>query len=498
MMPLHRRYIAGNTTVSSHLKDDQDSEKMNINSVTIDSPLNYRCSSIVLIGLVTLEIMAQVLALRKANISSTSHLITVTIFTFVLTLPVLLLLAVGLGMSRDSKKDLPHQRYIPLVVASTIFASQLPIYLSYGMASAGIVIFGLSSRPIKENTSTRSTNEVDVKLKESQSNKRGVSGQLKAVFAVFVVIGVLLTENFFIWVVSATYKPSQDIRTLSTPLQDNGQIILRYIFDHLLNLDKQDVVTLRNAMNVEAILVSGLGASLVAIEVQGSSMQRNLYPMVMRGALTLAAARSIRTMSFLLTVVPSQNPMCYFSHFPMPPDDWYSWLKVGLIPQVDGGCNDLIISGHATVTSTIACVVTSVVRKPLFTGAIWIFITMDYFVEIYEGFHYSVDMFLGAIIVNFLWSVLSPLEDPEKEDLTVTQRKFHSLRDSTYSDVFGYALPALGSWVQLVGIIPHSYGNYTCVFYTIVVIFQICKFGFQQYSQHSLFCLLFIALGLFL
>merc|ERR1711935_1286006 len=179
------------------------------------------------------------------------------------------------------------------------------------------------------------------------------------------------------------------------------------------------------------------------------------WSMVMRGALTLAAARSIRTMSFLLTVVPSQNKMCYFSHFPSPPEDWYSWLKVGLIPQVDGGCNDLIISGHATVTSTLACVVTSVVGKPLFTAAIWMFLTMDYFVEIYEGFHYSVDMFLGAMVVNFLWCVLSPLEDAGKGDQAVTPRQFYNLQDSTFSDVVGYIIPALWCWVQLVGIIPH-------------------------------------------
>jgi len=498
-MPLHRRHVAGNTKVSSNLEDDhQESEKMNADRVATFSPTNSCRSSIILVGLVTLEIMAQILVLRKVNISSASYLMTVTISTFVSTLPMLLTLAAGLGMSGNSKKDLPHQRYIPLAVASTIFASQLPIYLSYGMASAGIAIFGLSSRPIEKDNAKRSTEGVERKLNESQLKERGFSGQLKAVFAVFVLVGVLLAENFFIWVVSATYEPSQNITTLPSPLQDNGQIMLRYIFHDLLNLNKRDVVALRNMINVEAILVSGLGLSLIATEVQGASMKRNLWSMAMRGVLTLAAARSIRTISFLITVVPSQSPMCYFSHFPTPPGDWYSWLKVGLIPQVDGGCNDLIISGHATVTSTLACVVTSVVGKPLFTAAIWMFLTMDYFVEIYEGFHYSVDMFLGAMVVNFLWCVLSPLEDAGKGDHALTPKQFHNLQDSTLSDVVGYILPALWCWVQLVGIIPHSYGNYSCVFYTITVIYQISRFGFQQYSQHCLFCLLFMALGLFL
>jgi hypothetical protein len=108
-------------------------------------------------------------------------------------------------------------------------------------------------------------------------------------------------------------------------------------------------------------------------------------------------------------------------------------------------------------------------------------------------------MLLGAMIVNFLWSVLSSLEDAGKDDqAVVAQRKFHNLQESTSSDIVGYALPALWAWIQLVGIIPHSYGNYSCVFYTVMVIFQISRYGFQQYSQHCLFCLLFISLGLYL
>lgn len=502
MMPLHRRHVAGTTEDSSPSEyDHRESEKTNSDNVvgSSTSPTNSRRFSLVLMILVAIEVVAQVIVAFKSNIRSTSHLTTVAISTFVSTLPMLLTLAVGLGISGNSTKDLPHQRYIPLAVAATIFGSQLPIYLSYGMASAGIVIFGLSSRPIEEDnaTATRSSNEQS-KGKQSQPKEKGLSGQLKAVFSVFLVVAVLLTENFFIWVVSATYKPSQDMRTLPSPLQDNGQITLRHIFHNLLYLSKPDVVTLRNMINVEAILVSGLGLSLVAIELQGASMKRNLWSMAMRGVLTLAAARSIRTISFLITVVPSQNPRCYFSHFPMPPDDWYSWLKVGLIPQVDGGCNDLIISGHATVTSTIACVVTSIVGKPLFTTAIWMFVTLDYFVEIYEGFHYSVDMFLGALLVNFIWSVLSPLEDAGEGNQAIAQRKFHRLQDATWSDVVRYMLPALGAWIQLVGIIPHAYGNYSNVLYVIIVGYQISRFGFQHYSQHFLFCLLFMTLGLFL
>mmetsp|Transcript_6967 Transcript_6967/g.14823 ORF Transcript_6967/g.14823 Transcript_6967/m.14823 type:complete len:513 (-) Transcript_6967:2705-4243(-) len=512
MMPLHRRHVAGTSkddpspSPSSSSPSDNDiregSGKTKDDFLTTGN-LPEPSRSVVFLGLVALEVAAQLATIGAARIQSAGHLISVSLSTFVATLPMLLTLAVGLGFSGNSAKDLPHQRYIPLTVAMTIFASQLPIFISYAMAASGIVLFGLSCRPLEEDNATKksdSNSNVEAETKgknQSQPKKKEMSGQLKAVFSVFLVIAVLLTENFFIWVVSATYKPSQNIATLPDPLQDNGQISLLYLFHDLLKITKREVVKVRNIINVEAILVSGLALSLVAIELQGASMQRNLWSMAMRGVLTLAAARSIRTFSFLITVVPSQNPRCYFSHFPMPPNDWISWLKVGLIPQIDGGCNDLIISGHATVTSTIACVITSIVGKPLFTTAIWISVTLDYFVEIYEGFHYSVDMFLGAMLVNFLWSVLSPIEDIKHGDPPMEQRHFLPLHDATSSDVLRYSIPAIGLWAQLV-IIPHAYGLYSCVLYTVVVVYQISRFGFQQYSQHCLFCLLFMTLGLFL
>jgi PAP2 superfamily C-terminal len=245
-------------------------------------------------------------------------------------------------------------------------------------------------------------------------------------------------------------------------------------------------------------LVAGLGLSLVAIELQGASMKRNLWSMAMRAVLTLAAARFIRTISFLITVLPSQSPRCYFGHFPYPPPtEWSEWILEGMKPQVNGGCNDLIISGHATVTSTLACLVVSIVNKPLFSVALWMFVAMDYMVEVYEGFHYSVDMWLGAIMVNFIWRTLSPIEDSHAAENATTKR-FLPLQDATVSDVMRYAFPALVTYVQVVQIIPQHMGNYTIVVYLAGVIFQLIRDGFQQYTQHCLFCLLYMALGVYL
>jgi hypothetical protein len=524
MMPLHRRHIAGT-------KDEDDGEGgltstatatatgQNKSSIGMLSTKNNnmnknknnnnnnktRYRSVVLSSLLILQIILVIMAIQKTRkITSTTHLISLIVATITVSLPVILSLGVGLGVLNTTPQDLLHQRYIPLTVAATIIGNQFPVYISSAMAAIGITIFGLASRPVILDDNNNSMKKG--RKYNTQSPYSALSGPLKTVLAVLLMIGVLLTENYFVWIVSATYKPSQNpnFDQLPTPLQDNGQITMRYLLNTILGLSKRDIIVLRNMISVEWILVSGLGLSLVAVELQGQQMQRNLWSMALRGVLTLAAARFIRTISFLITVLPSQSPKCYFGHFPFPPPtEWIPWLLEGLKPQVNGGCNDLIISGHATVTSTLACIVTSIVGKPLFTTSLWMFVAMDYMVEVYEGFHYSVDMWLGAVIVNFIWTTLAPLEhednsDKQEGDDDAKTRKFYSLQDATTSDVIRYFLPALGTYIQVVGIIPQNLGNYTIISYVIVVIFQLYRYGFQQYTQHFLFCLLYMALGVYL
>ena len=116
IMPLHRRHVAvGNTnSPSSPLEDDVPSDMGKPDRVT--PAVGKRRFSRVLVGLMVLEIIAQVWALSKAKSNkSTSYIVAVTISTFVSTLPMLMTIAVGLGVT--SKQDLPHQRYIPLTVA---------------------------------------------------------------------------------------------------------------------------------------------------------------------------------------------------------------------------------------------------------------------------------------------------------------------------------------------------------------------------------------------
>ncbi|KAG7341594.1 PAP2 superfamily protein [Nitzschia inconspicua] len=508
-MPLHRRHVVAAATndegTTAFAPDDQRRETIPLHppvgAPSIKSHTSKSYQSLTLLILILLQAVLLMVAVSKApNIRSTYQLIAIWTAGFFTSLPIFLSLAVGLGVFENStskQKLLPHQQYIPLMVVATIVGNQLPVYLSSAMAVVGITIFGLASRPHPQNKASPTTTAT----RQQQQQQFDMSGPLPTVFATFLMIAVLLTENFFVWVVSATYKPSyEDPNRLPKPLQDNGQITMRYIIHQVLQLSKLDVVRLRNMISVEWILVSGLGLSLVAIEMQGAKMKRNLWPMAMRAVLTLAAARFIRTISFLITVLPSQSPRCYFGHFSYPPPtEWSEWILEGMKPQVNGGCNDLIISGHATVTSTLACLVVSIVDKPLFTTALWMFVAMDYMVEVYEGFHYSVDMWLGAVMVNFIWKTLAPIETSQQGVETITaEKQFLALKDATPCDVMRYAFPALVTYTQVVQIIPQQMGNYTIVVFLCCVILQLIRHGFQQYTQHCLFCLLYMAFGIFL
>jgi hypothetical protein len=342
MMPLHRR-VAANSKEESYSsvpqEEDDDGAKLHHGSKNSKSWIHNPRYILAFLAFMQLSLLA--LAATKTKIKSGSHLLAIILTTAIASSPIFL----ALGAALFSPIQHPHQRYIPLAMIAAIAGNQLPSYLTAGVASAALVWFGLVSKPLVK----KQDDEKASSLQEPPKSLWSLGGPIPTVLGAMLMIAVLLTENFFVWVVSATYFDSQKLSTLPKPLQDNGNIAMKYFFKTVLGLTKKNIVTLRSFANVQWALVTGLGLSLVFVEMQGAKIKRNLWSLALRGLLTMTAARAIRTVSFLITVLPSQNPNCYFSHFPSPPpEDWASWLLVGMIPQSNGGCNDLIISGHAT------------------------------------------------------------------------------------------------------------------------------------------------------
>lgn len=379
------------------------------------------------------------------------------------------------------------QRLLPLALVTTAVSAQLPGFLGALIASLVILAFGLATIPATAGS------------KGAEGKQIQPESALPVVSAVLLMIAMLLLDNFFVWVVSATFKPGQSVITAPEALQDNGQLVMKWA---LSDLTKREVVGLRRLWNVQNGLIACLGASFVSLEVF-SEQGRTLFRVSRRAVLTLAAARFIRVVSFVLTVLPSQTKRCYFQRFPAPPEEWMEWILVGFRPYSHGGCNDLIISGHATVVSVLACISASIGADPYFQACLWSLVALDFAVEIYEGFHYSVDMFLGTVLVCLLWRVLATVEGTNATS-PVPRLPFREVPKQT---IGLYCLPVIGAYAQLT-ILPHIIANPVIILYALVAFAfllaslrnrktPLIQAAYQHAAQHTLLCLLFLAFGVY-
>jgi PAP2 superfamily C-terminal len=372
---------------------------------------------------------------------------------------------------------------IPLSLVVCIISGQLfPIMISAGIAAMVLALVPLMTIPLTSSSlSTTSHN-----TKQRYHPRLSLITSNTTLMGVIIMITVLLMENFFIWVVSATYEAGYRIQDSDKPLQDNGQIVLRTYIISFLGVSKSDMVEIRHRMNVQWCLVSCLGTSFIVIDLMNqfrikyhpyyysyddhtgqrrtqnqqnqsfhpqapyvvlpTGYDRTLYSIGYRGVMTIALARFIRTVAFSITVLPSQIELCYMQRFAtnLPPPSFFTWqfIQIGLLPRTHGGCNDLIISGHAVITSALTCIISSTAyyysylynqnhvliipdydedrmkteshnnscNTCLFVATLWYLLVFDYLIEILEGFHYSVDMWLGLVLVVLIWIVLEPLE----------------------------------------------------------------------------------------
>ncbi|CAB9500692.1 expressed unknown protein [Seminavis robusta] len=424
-----------------------------------------------------------------------------------------------------------HQRLTPVVVVGTIVAGRFPAWFNASVAAVLLFLYAWVTRPEsasvvdthhkkeddvksdddkkdaedttdEETKKLLSTTTATSKPKQQQSALGTMSRQdqlnyTKAAMCGFLMGAVFFTENFFIWVVSATYEASWNPQTAPDPLQDNGQRVMKALFDSL-DLTKREVVSMRRVWNTQFALVVAVGVILGTMDYHPT---RQLWSLSSRTLLTLSCARMLRVVAFLLTVLPSQNKRCYMQHFPYPPPtDWGEWIFEGFKPASHGGCNDLIVSGHATVTSTMAAVSISMAEDSLFSFAVCWLLAMDYAVEIYEGFHYSVDMWMGAILCGLLWRVWKPVEDNNMERNKVTlQDIVKRLQNDrlTFRDIVEYGGPATISFLQ-VTIIPEVMANFVMAGFLAACVAQIVVQGFQQYTKYLFFCVIYMSVGIYL
>mmetsp|Transcript_19289 Transcript_19289/g.27903 ORF Transcript_19289/g.27903 Transcript_19289/m.27903 type:complete len:502 (+) Transcript_19289:188-1693(+) len=406
-----------------------------------------------------------------------------------------------------------QQRLVAASFASSSALNQVGSFGTCAFVAATVVLwFGLSSIPLDHQHSSIASNKANAKKHDDDGADRTKSntsliqqqqlqtllqdGKVRTILAGFFVTIALLTENFLVWVVSATYVPSHN--DTPTPLQDNGRLVLQSLAS-LASFTKADLQSIRDALNVPWSLVSALATSLLCVELHmgdDRSKKRSLWGVVLRALMTLAFARMIRGISFSLTVLPSQIPFCYDNKFPNPPpDNWSEWIWVGLNPATNGGCNDLIVSGHATITSLFACICTSVSGNTLFGICVWVLLSVDFLVEMYQGLHYSVDMFLGGVITSLLWKSFAHLE---KDAHIGKNTKFVSLEHISVSDGIWYGVPTYVAFGVLTFGSSFMANGFIYLYLVCSVGVVVKNGGYSHYVQHLLLCLLYVALGVYL
>lgn len=380
-----------------------------------------------------------------------------------------------------------NERLLAGTLVVSILTNQLPRSLTRLLAALAIASFSIVTRQEKGLSFSVS----DEKRAHGDNSKIGMKPQNKFLLSCLFMIAILLHENFQVWVVAATFTSSHR-PPFPIPLQDNGKILITKLIE-MAELKLSDIQHLRDIFNVQWTMVSLFACGLVICELKiGEAAHRNMWLVGTRALLTLGIARFIRTVSFLLTVLPSQMPSCYRKRYPYPvPTSWSEWIMIGLKPAAKGGCNDLVISGHATVTSTLACVAVSVANNTMFSVATWSLLAFDYMIEIYQGFHYSIDMWLGAVVTSLIFRSLSFIEVPSNSTKKI-QHSYEPLRSITYWDTILYLSPALVAFV-IVNISNEAIANLWIVIYVAGAVAVRFTAG-AHLSRHVLFCTLYIAL----
>lgn len=231
---------------------------------------------------------------------------------------------------------------------------------------------------------------------------------LTFVKSVLVLLLVVIIENFCTWATSASdiYKYSY------TPLQDNVEIATLWLFKKI-PLIQSIVMGWRVDMHWLLYSFVSLCLSVIWDQVPFSG-----FGMAARFMDAIAWTHALRTIAFMITVLPNPRPGCYIANFPPVPSTVWEFIQIGFSAKRGSGCNDLVISGHGVVYAAVPLALQTFYSPAasssgaghkrsigwLAAPIAWLAVTKLCLQEVVDKTHYSVDMLLAVACTALVWN----------------------------------------------------------------------------------------------
>lgn len=227
----------------------------------------------------------------------------------------------------------------------------------------------------------------------------------------FLLLLELLVENFLCWVVSALDSNKYNYR----PLQDLGEELLLWLCNSFPVVHAMLRTFGGWSIYHFMLLVVVIASGVVLPDKKLAHGRLSGFAMAARVAATVAVSRAIRTLSFMATVLPNPRYRCYQSKFPPVPDGWLEFIKVGFARmRGNGGCNDLIFSGHGGIYTVAMCMFQTYYGG-MVSPLVWLAFMHIMCMEILDKTHYTVDMLLAWVVTYLTWYRLEWVADVSKE-----------------------------------------------------------------------------------
>jgi len=237
-------------------------------------------------------------------------------------------------------------------------------------------------------------------------------------FAIFT----LFLDNFMAFQVQYI---AQHANKHAEPLFDYGRKNMLKLFHFFMLND--EIQTFRQRININFVILFTFLAAFLKRKTSRTKSDEHPWRNLARVSYTIGLSRIIRMISYTMTIIPTQINDCQTLHFGIDelPQNFFEWIKIGFLEsRTNGGCHDLIVSGHATITTTLALSASSTMGYHSFI--MWGLVFCEFSMNAIHKTHYSVDLWLGFVITFFIWHFTDKLPSNNKIEVPAKKKQSQS------------------------------------------------------------------------